>query len=124
MADPRQIMIMVCCRFHGVKSTQSNIYLNSKIILKNDEVRGVLQSSDFLRYTVYATGGTRRLRRAQKKSTPVLNYSPFDFFDFKLDHSFYLKIYTKYHFFSRGLLYQYKIFKNNLNLTIFTKVFE
>ena len=39
-------------------------------------------------------------------STPsILNYKSFDFFYFKFDHSFYLKIYIKYHFFCYDLLY-------------------
>ena len=52
----------------------------------------------------------------------VSNYSSFDFFNSKFDHSFYSKIYTKHHFFC-GLLYQYKFFKNDLNLTIFMQIF-
>ena len=50
---------------------------------------------------------------------PVPNYNLFDFFDHKFDHSYYLKIYVKYHFFYCELFYQYKFFKSNLNLTIF-----
>ena len=56
-------------------------------------------------------------------------FSPFQivgrltFFISKFDHSSYLKICTKYHFFCCGLIYQYKIFKNDLNLTIFVYIF-
>ena len=58
------------------------------------------------------------------KNTPsVLNYMSFDFFNLKFDHSFYSKICVKYHFFCCGLLYQYKYFKNNLNLIMFAQIF-
>jgi len=33
------------------------------------------------------------------------NYKKFDFFDTKFDHSSYLKIYIRYYFFCRGLVY-------------------
>jgi len=46
-------------------------------------------------------------------------FGSFDFFVLKFDHSSYSKICAKYNFFCCGLLYQYKIFKNDLNLTIF-----
>ena len=45
------------------------------------------------------------------------------FFDLKFDHSSYSKIYAKYHFFCCGLLYQYKFFKDNLNLIMFVQMF-
>ena len=54
----------------------------------------------------------------------ISNCRSFDFFDQKFDHSSYSKICAKYHFFCGGLLYQYKIFKNDLNLTIFAQFFE
>ena len=43
----------------------------------------------------------------KKKNTTssILNYKTFDFFDIKFDHSSYLKICVKYHFFCRDLLY-------------------
>ena len=44
----------------------------------------------------------------------VPNYRSFDFFNLKFDHSSYSKICTKYQFFCCRLLYQYKIFKNDL----------
>ena len=50
------------------------------------------------------------------------NCSSFDFFNSKFDHSFYSKIYAKYHFICCGLLYQYKIFKNNLNLAMLAHI--
>jgi len=52
----------------------------------------------------------------------VLNYRLFDFFNLKFNHSSYSKICAKYHFFCRGLLYQYKFFKNNLKLTMFVQI--
>ena len=53
-------------------------------------------------------------------STPsVPNCRSFDFFDPKFDHPSYSKICAKYDLFCCGLLYQYKIFKNDLNLAIF-----
>ena len=52
----------------------------------------------------------------------VLNYRLFDFFNLKFDHLSYSKICAKYHFFCRGLLYQYKFFKNNLKLTMFVQI--
>ena len=53
-----------------------------------------------------------------KTNTPsVSNYSSFDFFDPKFDYSSYSKNCAKYHFFYYGLFYQYKFFKNDLNLT-------
>ena len=81
----------------------------------------VSTTNEVVKYIIYPR---IHVLQAMVCTPSVLNYRPFDFFDFKLDHSFYLKICIKYHFFSRGLLYQYKIFKNNLNLTIFTEVFE
>ena len=53
----------------------------------------------------------------------VSNYRSFELFDLKFDHSSYSKICAKYHFFCCGLLYQYKFFKNDLNLTIFAQFF-
>ena len=53
----------------------------------------------------------------------VSNYRSFELFDLKFDHSSYSKICAKYHFFCCGLLYQYKFFKNDLNLTIFVQFF-
>jgi len=47
----------------------------------------------------------------------------FDFFNLKFDHSSYLKICAKYHFVYCDLLYQYKFFKNDLNLTMFAYIF-
>ena len=58
------------------------------------------------------------------KYSPVLNYTSFDFFYPKFNHSYYSKICGKYLFFCCGLLYQYKIFNNNLNLIIFAQFFE
>ena len=59
-----------------------------------------------------------------KKNTPsVSNYRSFDFFDLKFDHSSYSKICAKHNFFCCGLLYQYKIFKNDLNLIMFAQIF-
>jgi len=52
-------------------------------------------------------------------STP--SYESFNIFLSKFDS--YLKIYPEYHFFCYGLLYQYKFFKNNLNLTMFAQIF-
>ena len=49
----------------------------------------------------------------------VSNYRSFDFFYPQIGHSSYLKLCTKYHLYFCRLLYQYKFFKNNLNLTIF-----
>jgi len=49
----------------------------------------------------------------------VRNYSSFDFFNPKFDHSSYSKIYAKYHLFCCELLYQYTFFKSDLNLTMF-----
>ena len=57
-------------------------------------------------------------------NTPsVPNCSSFDFFNPKFDHSSYSKIYTKHRFFCCGLLYQYKFFKSDLNLTMFAQIF-
>jgi len=53
----------------------------------------------------------------------VSNYTSFDFFYLKFDNSSYSKICTKYHFFYCGLLYQYKIFINDLYLIIFAQNF-
>ena len=53
----------------------------------------------------------------------VSNCSSFDFFYLKFDNSSYLKICAKYYYFYCGLFYQYKIFKNDLNLTIFVQIF-
>jgi hypothetical protein len=39
------------------------------------------------------------------RTKSVLNYSSFDFFYTKFNHSSYLKIYAKYHFFCCGVLY-------------------
>ena len=41
----------------------------------------------------------------------------------KFNYSFYLKICAKYHFFCYDLFYQYKFFKNNLNLTMIAQIF-
>ena len=38
-------------------------------------------------------------------TSSIPNYKTFDFFDTKFDHSSYSKIYVKYHFFRRGLVY-------------------
>ena len=58
------------------------------------------------------------------KYTPsVPNYRSFDFFNPKFDNSSYSKIYAKYHFFCCELLYQYKFFKSDLNLTMFAQIF-
>ena len=64
-------------------------------------------------------------RRTSKQvlNSFILNYKTFDFFDSNFDHSSYLKICVKYHFFCRGLVYLSKFFKNNLNLTIFIQIF-
>jgi hypothetical protein len=40
---------------------------------------------------------------ASTQSIP--NYKTFDFFDTKFDHSSYSRIYVKYHFFCRSLVY-------------------
>ena len=57
-------------------------------------------------------------------NTPsVLNYRSFDFFNLKFEHSSYLKIYAKHHFFYCELLYQYKFFESDLNLTMFAQNF-
>ena len=56
-------------------------------------------------------------------TTSVPNYSSFDFFDLKFAHLSYSKICAKYHFFCCGLLYQYKIFKNDLILVMFAQSF-
>ena len=57
-------------------------------------------------------------------TTPsVSNCRSFNFFNLKFYHLFYLKNCAKYHFFCYGLLYQYKILKNNLNLIIFARIF-
>ena len=45
--------------------------------------------------------GVWRLQATQS----ILNCKTFDFFDTKFDHSSYSKIYVKYHFFRRGLVY-------------------
>ena len=59
------------------------------------------------------------------KNTPsVSNYKSFDFFNLKFDHSSYSKICTKYRFFYHVLFYHYKIFKNDLYLTIFAQNFQ
>ena len=75
----------------------------------NGHHHGVVTDSDFL--------GVRH-------DTPsVLNYRSFDFFYPKFNHSSYSKIYVKHHFFCYGLLYQYKFFKSDLNLTMFVQIF-
>jgi len=58
-----------------------------------------------------------------KKILSVPNYRTFDFFNLKFDYSSYSKIRAKYHFFCCGLVYQYKYFKDNLNLIMFAQIF-
>ena len=41
----------------------------------------------------------------------------------KFDHLSYSKFCAKYYFFCCGLLYQYKFFKSDLNLTMFVQIF-
>ena len=64
-------------------------------------------------------GHGRKYGHAQFITPSVLNCRSFKFFYSKFDHSFYSKNCAKYYLFCYGLFYQYKIFKNNLNLAIF-----
>ena len=65
----------------------------------------------------------RQICSLQTATLSVPNYRSFDFIYIKFDRSSYLKICAKYHFFCCGLLYQYKIYKNDLNLAIFAQFF-